>query len=190
VDIGEIGAVTAIHTFFSYMNTDPKNIRNKKVNGGGALMDIGCYAVSSSRFILGKEPQRVMSLVTIDPSFKIDSQTSGILDFGDSRCLFTSSTQSNPFQRVEIHGAAGFLSVNIPFNPYTDVPVTIDVVTSIGRRSIPFGPVDQYRNQFDACSRAIIEGKEFPYPASDGVANMRVIDALFKSAESGTWERV
>ncbi len=190
VDQGEIGAVTAIHTFFSYMNTDPKNIRNKTENGGGALMDIGCYAVSSARFILGKEPLRAVSLITRDPGFGIDSHTSGILDFGGSRCLFTSSTQADAFQRVEIHGTAGFISVNIPFNPYTDVPVTIDVVTKIGPRSVSFGPVDQYRNQFDACAKAVIEGKPFPVEAADAVANMKAIDALFASAESGSWEKV
>ena len=48
VAIGEIGAVRAVHALFSYSNTDPANIRNILSAGGGAIPDIGCYAVSSA----------------------------------------------------------------------------------------------------------------------------------------------
>lgn len=79
---GEIGKIQSIHVFFGYNNTDPKNIRNIKENGGGALMDIGCYAVSTARFLLETEPVRVLSLVKRDQNFGTDILSSGILDFG------------------------------------------------------------------------------------------------------------
>src|SRR5688572_18701387 len=60
VQDGRIGQLRTIHTFFSYYNDDPQNIRNQRDIGGGALMDIGCYAISLSRFIYDAEPQRVM----------------------------------------------------------------------------------------------------------------------------------
>jgi predicted dehydrogenase len=63
VNEGKIGELKTIQSFFSYYNVDPNNIRNIKDAGGGAMMDIGCYCVSLSRFIFGKEPVRVLGSV-------------------------------------------------------------------------------------------------------------------------------
>ena len=49
VAAGGIGSLRTIHTFFSYFNDDPDNIRNILDYGGGALMDIGCYSIHMSR---------------------------------------------------------------------------------------------------------------------------------------------
>ena len=104
---GEIGDVHTIHTIFSFMLTDPTNIRNILSAGGGAIPDIGCYAVSSARFLLGREPLRVMSLVHRDPKLKTDILTSAILDFGTTRSVFTVGTQTHPWQRVDALGSGG-----------------------------------------------------------------------------------
>src|SRR5437868_1624877 len=60
---GRIGPLRAVLGFFSYFNCDPKNISNIPECGGGALMDIGCYPVTASRFMFGAEPLRVMGLI-------------------------------------------------------------------------------------------------------------------------------
>src|SRR5438309_4380649 len=78
---GRIGPLRAVLGFFSYFNCDPKNIRNIPECGGGALMDIGCYPVTASRFMFGAEPLRVMGLIDRDPVMKVDRLTSAILDF-------------------------------------------------------------------------------------------------------------
>src|SRR6266545_3293296 len=56
---GQVGELRTIHSFFSYYNVDPSNIRNMAGIGGGGLMDIGCYNISLSRFIFDAEPRRV-----------------------------------------------------------------------------------------------------------------------------------
>src|SRR5580698_9618197 len=81
VGSGRIGKLRSIQGFFSYFNTDSKNIRNIQENGGGALMDIGCYLINISRFLFGEEPARVFGVAERDPAMKIDRLTSGILDF-------------------------------------------------------------------------------------------------------------
>ena len=81
VTSGAIGDLRTIQSFFSYTNLDPTNIRNRVENGGGGLMDIGCYNISFSRFIFGEEPKRVVSMVEYDPTFKTDRLVSGMLDF-------------------------------------------------------------------------------------------------------------
>jgi predicted dehydrogenase len=190
VAVGEIGAVRAIHTLFTYSNTDAKNIRNILGAGGGAIPDIGCYAVSSARFILGREPSRVMSLVTRDPVFKTDILSSAILDFGDARALFTVATQACPLQSVEVLGTSGAIRVHVPFNAHADVPAQVTVTTALGARTIEFPIVDQYAVMFGEVSRAIRAGGPMPTDPQDAVNNMKVLDALFKSETSKSWEPV
>ena len=61
-----IGELQAINCFFSYFNADAGNIRNKPENGGGALMDIGCYCINLPRFILNEEPRKVAAIIRRD----------------------------------------------------------------------------------------------------------------------------
>jgi len=55
---GQIGELRAVSMLFSYFNRDPADIRNLAENGGGGLLDIGCYAITLSRFAFGEEPVR------------------------------------------------------------------------------------------------------------------------------------
>ncbi|WP_319415626.1 Gfo/Idh/MocA family oxidoreductase [Marispirochaeta aestuarii] len=190
VKVGEIGDVHGVNVFFSYNNQDPSNIRNRKEVGGGALYDIGCYAVSSSRFILDREPERVVSRIVRDPDFGTDILTSAIMDFGGPRATFTVGTQSAPFQRVDVLGSKGSLTVHLPFNMYPDVPAKITVTTSIGSRDILFPVRDQYAELFEQFSLAVLEDRPVPTPPQDAVENQKVLDAIFRSAETGQWETV
>ena len=96
INEGGIGTVKTVHSFFSYHNDDPENIRNIANIGGGGLMDIGCYCISLARLIFDTEPQRVMGKIELDPEFKTDRLCSGILDFGQGTSTFTCSTQLVP----------------------------------------------------------------------------------------------
>jgi predicted dehydrogenase len=192
VRIGEIGDVHAIHVVFSYMLPDPKNIRNILGVGGGGLLDIGCYAVCSSRFLLGREPQRVVSLVARDPSSGTDILSSAILDFGRTRTIFTVATQTQGSQRMDILGSGGQISIPLCFNMYPDSPMSIVVVngTGLGPRTVSFASVDQYGLEFESFSRAVRDGGPVPFDAHDAVANMQVLDAIFRSEKTGGWEAV
>ncbi len=115
---GEIGELRSINVLFCYNNVDPTNIRNMADIGGGGLYDIGCYAVASSRFIFEAEPQRVVSLLDFDPVLKTDRVSAGLADFGAGRQLtFSVSTQTTPYQRVQILGSKGRVEIEVPFNP-------------------------------------------------------------------------
>ena len=188
VRTGHIGTVRVIQTAFGYANTDPNNIRNIREYGGGALYDIGCYAVSLSRFLLDTEPKRVLCLVNRDPEFGTDILTSGILEFAGAVSTFTVGTQVFPYQRVDIWGTGGRIHIRIPFNAYDDVPSTMTVTTGVGEREVAFEPADQYRLQFDAFSTAVRSGGPTPVPPEDAVRNLAVMDALFRSERTGTWE--
>ncbi|HZT61066.1 MAG TPA: Gfo/Idh/MocA family oxidoreductase [Pyrinomonadaceae bacterium] len=190
---GRIGELRAATGFFSYFNRDPSNIRNLPAMGGGALMDIGCYPVTVSRFAFDEEPRRCLGLVERDPEMGTDRLTSAILDFPSGRATFTCSTQLVPFQRVQFFGTRGRIEVEIPFNAPTDRPTRVFVddgsdIFGAGVEVIEFDTCDQYTIQGDLFSRAVREGSEQPIPLEDAVKNMAVIDAVFRSAETGRWE--
>ncbi len=187
---GAIGRPVAVQASFSYNNPDPANIRNIREAGGGGLYDIGCYAVSSARFLLGAEPQRAVALVQRDPASGTDRLSSGLLDFGGAQAEFTVGTQHAAHQHVTVFGTSGYITLPCPFTPPPDVPATIVVVTTIGRREVRFDPVDQYRLQFEAFSHAVRAGGAAPIAPADALANQRVLDALFASEHSGRWEAV
>lgn len=187
VSDGALGELRTIHTFFTYYNVDPANVRNLRDIGGGGLMDIGCYAINVPRFIFNSEPLRVISRIEFDPEFGTDRVASGILDFGESTATFTVGTQLSYFQRVDLIGTHGRLIVEIPFNPSPDQAAKILLIDDSGTREIIIPAVNQYTLQGDAFSRAIIENTQVPTSLEDAVANMAVIDALFLSQQTEEW---
>jgi predicted dehydrogenase len=188
---GRIGELRSIAGFFSYFNRNPKNIRNNPEYGGGALMDIGCYPINTSRFILGEEPLRVVALIERDPEMKIDRLTSALLEFPSAQAIFTCSTQLVPYQRMQFVGTRGRIEVEIPFNAPSDRPCRIYIdhgPNAGGVESREFPLCNQYTIQADLFSRAIREGGDVAVPVEDAVKNMTVIDALLRSAETRRWE--
>jgi len=191
---GVIGELRSILGAFSYFNRDPKNVRNVPEWGGGGLMDIGCYPITTSRFVFGEEPLRVVGLMALDPEFKVDRLASAIMDFPSGQSVFTCSTQLVPHQRMQFLGTTGRIEIEIPFNAPNDRPCEILIddgrdVFGSGIRTETIPTCDQYTVQGDAFSKAIREGGEVPVPLEDAVANMAVIEAVFRSANSGRWEQ-
>ena len=195
VQSGRLGDVRAMLGVFSYMNTDPTNIRNILDFGGGALLDIGCYFVMTSRFIFGGEPRRVVASIDRDPALHVDRRTSMLLEFPSGTFAGTCSTQMTPDQRIEILGSRARLVIEIPFNAPPDRPCRLwfDERGALGGGTIEtmeLEACDQYTIQGDAFSQAIREGTDVVYPLEESLANMRVLDALFRSAARGEWVAV
>ena len=185
---GGIGELRTIQSAFAYFNDDAGNIRNVADMGGGAMMDIGCYPISLSRFLFDKEPERVFGAVEVDPRFQTDRLASGVLDFGAGTSTFTCSTQLAPYQRVHIFGTEGRVEIEIPFNAPPDAPCKLWHQRGETIDEIQLDVCDQYGIQGDLFARAILNDAEVPTPIEDAVANMRVIEAVFRSADSGRFE--
>jgi predicted dehydrogenase len=195
LDQGRIGELRSVIGAFSYFNRDPQNIRNRVESGGGALYDIGCYCIHASRYAFGRLPTRVVGLIERDPEFDTDRLTSALLDFPGGQAIFTCSTQIVPYQRVHFLGTKGRIEIEIPFNAPKDRPTRlfIDETGDIfggGIVTEEFPTADQYTMQGDAFSKAALEGAEVPVPLEDAIANMAVIEAVFRSAETGGWIKV
>jgi predicted dehydrogenase len=188
VDDGQIGELRTIQTFFSYFGDDPTNVRNQKdIGGGGGLMDIGCYPISLSRWIWGSEPSRVVGTVELHPGFGVDVLASGLMDFGRGTATFSVGTLITPFQRVTIFGTDGYVEIEIPFNALPNGPHRLWHKRGSSLTTYDVGNYDQYTAQGDLLSRAILDDTPVPTPLEDAVRNMRVIDALFRSAAEKKW---
>jgi predicted dehydrogenase len=192
IEEGVIGELRAVTGGFTYYNTNPHDIRNQSELGGGGLLDIGCYPITTSRFTIGREPRRVVALMERDPVSGVDRLGSVLMDFEGVQASFFYSTQIHSYQRMQFHGTKGRIEVEIPFNAPDDRPTRLLVSerTSAGvdtARWLELPACDQYGVAAAVFAEAILSGRPSAIPLEDTRANMRVIDAVFHSAQSGGW---
>jgi len=192
---GRIGELRAATGFFSYTNVDPQNIRNRADIGGGAIWDIGCYPVTTSRLVFGAEPVRVAATIVRDPEFGTDRLSTFILEYPQGHAIFTCSTQLVPHQRMQFMGTKGRIEVEIPFNAPPDRPTRVFIddggeLFGSGISTESFAVGDQYTWQADAFARAVLGEGPVPVPLEDSLKQLAVLTAIFKGAESGKWEPV
>jgi predicted dehydrogenase len=195
IHAGRIGVVRSIVGAFSFSLTDPGNVRTVAEWGGGGLLDLGCYLVHTARWIHGREPDRVMCTMEMDPETRIDRLASMILSFGSSHVTGTCSMYQTPYQRIHVFGTKGRVEIEIPFNAPLDGPCRIFVgdgadPTGVRAETIDIPACNQYTIQADRFSRAILDDTDVALPLEDSLANMRVLDALTRSAKTGQWERM
>ncbi len=187
IDAGGVGEFRTIQSFFSYFNDDAENIRNQKDIGGGALMDIGCYNISLSRFLFDQEPKRVMGLIEWDPKFGTDRISSGFLEFANGTSTFTCSTQLSPHQRIHAFGTTGRVEIEIPFNAPPERPCKIWHQSQENIEEIELPQCDQYTIQGDLFAKAVQDDTPMPTPLDDAVKNMKVIEAIIESSQERKW---
>ena len=188
VAAGRIGRLMAVQTWFSFYNDDPTNIRNIPEAGGGALFDIGCYAVNLSRMLFDAEPTTVLGTLRRDET-GTDVLTSAILGFPDGDATFTCSTRAEDDQRVHVHGSTGRIWIDIPFNIPPDRPTTLhlasggDPPVAPAVETFTFAPMDPYAAEAAAFAAAVLDRTPAPVPVTDAIANLRVIEQLFAAGQ-------
>ena len=192
IEEGVIGELRAVTGGFTYYNTNPHDIRNQNDLGGGGLLDIGCYPVTTSRFVTGREPRRVVALLERDPVSDVDRLGSVLMDFDGVQASFFYSTQIHNYQRMQFHGTKGRIEVEIPFNAPNDraTRLLVSERTSGGadtQRWLELPVCDQYGVAAAVFAEAILSGGQQAIPLEDARSNMRVIDAVFRSAKTGSW---
>ncbi|NQV99905.1 MAG: Gfo/Idh/MocA family oxidoreductase [Rhodospirillales bacterium] len=193
VKTGAIGELRAIQGMFSYFNDDPDNIRNMADIGGGGIYDIGCYLITTSRMVTEQEPDRLAAVIDRDPVMKTDRLTSAIMTFPNGvQATWMCSTQMALRQRMNFVGTKGRIEVEIPFNAPNDRPCRIFIDDGqdnfgTGIKTEEFPVNDQYTVQGELLSRAIRDGGPVTVSLENSIANMRVIDAVFRAGKTGQW---
>ena len=193
---GKVGEVRAIQAAFSYHNINPSDVRNQADIGGGGLYDIGSYCITLTRYVFEAPPLRVIALIDWDPQFRTDKLTGAILDFGEGRqANFICGTQMTRYQGLTILGTKSWIRIDCPFAMPEDWRAKIEIGANIMPGSAVdttevFDPIEQYMLQGEEFSKRIRTGGDSMFPLEDALENMKVIDALFRSAKSQSWEIV
>jgi predicted dehydrogenase len=188
VDEGRIGKLHAVHSHFSYNNREPDNIRNKAEWGGGALLDIGCYSISLSRWLFDEEPTQVLGQITPMSGQDVDCLTSAIMEFSAGSASFTAATKIEPIQYAEAIGDEGSLYLERPFYNDSNEPVQrVRLTRNRVQEVIEVTDTNHYSTMGDAFALSIFNNSQVPTPLADAIANMRAIDAIFKSAAERKW---
>lgn len=193
ISSGRIGDLRLINGHFTYFRRDPADVRSNPEWGGGALLDVGCYPVTMSRWLFGEEPVEVVGQLEFDPDLHVDRVGSALMRFPSGQAAFTFGGQVALHQQMKMFGTRGHLSIDIPFNPPPGRPTRLvvddgrDLVGS-GAEAFTFPPVNQYTLQATRFAEAVRGLNTVAVSLDDAIKNMRVIDAIFRSATSRRWE--
>ncbi|HEY0603215.1 MAG TPA: Gfo/Idh/MocA family oxidoreductase [Herpetosiphonaceae bacterium] len=179
---GAIGKLRVVRSTFSFSLSNDENIRLSKELGGGALMDVGCYGVSLARLVTGEEPSAVTAISIEGPS-GVDELFIGAMRFESGVVAeIDVSIRAAGETRYELIGSTGRIYVRHGFKLAPDEEGEIQIEQQGEVSRIFTEPVNQYQLMVEEFGRAVLENRPLRFPAEDGVAQMRVIDALFKAA--------
>ena len=196
IDEGKIGKVLGMTTIHSSGRPSANDIRLSKELGGGILMDKGCYCVNTARFILGSEPVSVFAKVVYGDQSGVDERVSALLEFpGEAKIQFDSSfllASEVYYQGYEVFGQRGRILVPTGFVQLetdrsgeivdTEIFVTDDADNT---EKITIKGDHQWGLEVEHFADWVLREKDIGFPGENGLANMKVIDALYRSGREG-----
>jgi predicted dehydrogenase len=149
-----------VHASFGFTLSRKNDYRFQEELGGGALLDVGCYAVSVSRWILG-EPTQVFARSRVDG---VDLTTSALLQFGEKTASVFASFESPEVQELTVITTEGMERLDRPFNP-SDEP-------------------DSYQLMVESFGESVLRDRPVAIPLSESIGNMKVLDAIREAAKT------
>lgn len=188
LDAGAIGEPRTIRSAFTFRLRSEENIRLSAELGGGALMDVGCYCVNAARTLAGREPHLAQATARWtggSPGAGVDDELTGVLHFSDGLTAhFDCALTQERWEFYEVAGTEGVLRVDRAFLPGTD---DVAAVVHRGRDQAehPVAGDDEYRLMVEHFTACVRDGAEARWPAAEAAANMRAIEALYRSARDG-----
>ncbi|WP_206377697.1 Gfo/Idh/MocA family protein [Sphingobium psychrophilum] len=188
--VGPTRLITAEHGF----PIKPDQWRlDKPLSGGGSMMDIGIYSLNAARYLTGEEPVEVTAVESTDradPRFRtVEDRISFLLRFPSgviADCISSYSTGHNSYR---IHGTQGWIGME-PATPYAGQSMTIRKNGVTAPRTPPAPAKNQFAAQLDHLAECILTDKTPIVPGEEGLADMRVIEAIYQSAAQGRSVRI
>ena len=183
---GKLGEPRFFSSVFS-MQVKEDNIRLKRELGGGTLYDIGVYCINAARSLFQAEPSEVhaFSISGKDPRFEeIDEMTGAVLRFPEGRLAsFTCSFGAADVSAYELVGTEGSLRVEPAYEYVGELKHRLTVKGKTRERT--FSSRDQFAPELIYFSNCIINNVDPEPSGAEGLADVRVIRALYRSAEIG-----
>lgn len=177
---GALGRVRQVSCAFSFDNRDPGNIRNKPEMGGGALPDIGVYALGCARYAMGAEMSDIHA--SIEWEGGVDTVARIAARIGEAGYQGYVSTRMQLFQEATFHGEAGVMKLTAPFNPNVYDMARIELRDQSGLRIETFPAANHYVNQVENFCAAVLEGAAYPWTLEDAKGTQATIDAVYAAA--------
>ncbi len=176
---GKLGAIQSIDSGFGFVIGDPQQWRlRKSMAGGGALMDVGIYALQACRYLSGEEPLSVTAQETKTDGVKfaeVDESISWTMNFKSglvAHCRTTYSQKGQNHARVQTE--RGFVNLGPAFS-YAG----IQAESSLGPIEAPV--VDQFATEMDAFARSILDNQPSKVPGEEGLRDLEIIEAIYRS---------
>ncbi len=183
----EMGKIKVVETADGFKIGDPNQWRLKKaLAGGGAMYDVGVYAIQGARYATGEEPTFVTAQeFKTDPvKFKeVDETIFWQMEFPSGAVSTSVTTYASSTERLYVSAENGWLELR-PAYGYGP----IQGKTNKGPMNLPH--TNHQALQFDAMGQAILENKEISATGEEGLRDMKVMDAIYRSIASGKKEKV
>ncbi len=184
VERGDIGPLRLVRASFSFTIPRKSNVRLDPELAGGSVLDVGCYPISAARFYFGEEPTHAYASGCKRPEFEVDMRVAGVLAFPQGEalmdCAFTLPYRTN----LELVGESGIITIPKPWLP--DAEATLTINTRVEKLPVE----NQYVREFEHLSHCIANGTTPLYGPDDAVRQMKVVDAVHRSLETGRPEPV
>lgn len=184
---GKLGEPRYFSSTFSFQVEDPDNIRLQRERGGGAIFDIGVYCINAARYLFRDEPTEIfaMSVNSGEARFReVDETTSVIMRFPKERiATFIASFGASTAGDYLLVGTKG----SVCLDPAYEYAETLEQIVTINDKSTrkSFSRSDQFGAEIEAFSDCIIKDRQPEPSAVEGLADLRVIEAIYRSARTG-----
>ncbi len=186
-DIGAIKQIQA-ECGSNRLNDDPATTWrvNQPISGGGALMDMGIYALQSVRYLSGEEPTELSAFTMTTPGIKafsnIEETISISLKFKSNLLATVVSSYGYSSNRTRLYGSRGILDLD-PLMSYSNDRLYL--VKGSQRTEIPTTPQDHFATEMDHFADCVLNNKDPKTPGEEGLRDMKIITAAYESARSG-----
>ncbi len=185
---GRLGEPRFFSSDFS-MQVSDDNIRLERERGGGPLYDIGVYCINAARYMLGEEPTAVWATATKsrDPRFsEVDETVIGAMRFKDERVAsFTCSFGAADRSTFTFTGTRGSITLDPAYEYAEGLSYTLR--QGERERTKDFAKSDQFAPELLYFSDCILQNRKPEPSGEEGLADVRIIEAMHRSARSGRW---
>lgn len=188
---GRIGEPKFFNSSFS-MNVRAGDIRTKRELGGGTLYDIGIYCINAARYLFRAEPTEVMAVSVnsgVAKLAEIDETTGALLRFEYDRvAAFVTSFNAGDVASYRVVGSKGQLHVDPAYEYAEGLAYELTINGKTQRKQI--GKRDQFAPELLYFSDCILKDRVPEPSGEEGLQDVRIVQALYKSAKSGKAVRI
>lgn len=161
---------------------------DRKMSGGGSMMDIGIYSLQAARYLSGEEPVEVMATESTDrrdPRFAtVEDRVDFTLRFPSGVLASCISSYSSPHNEARVIGTDGYIELD-PATPYQGQRLRVRVKGETTEPAIDTSGPSQFAAQLDHLAQCILTNRTPLVPGEEGLRDIRIIEAVYRSMNEG-----